>query len=353
MKQEQLPENGTERKKKAECLLRIVPGDVTLGVHTKEAHYLFSYQAGGPESFSSDGVEWLYRAPSPAYWRASTDNDRGAGFPYRSAMWLGADLFPRCTDVKVRIDGTERSLCAPENNKAGGEETASEVSIVYTYETATVPAAKTSVCYTVEADGSILVKVHYYGRDGLPELPCMGLRFLMPTAAAGFSYDGLSGETYPDRRMGGVPGRYDVEGLPVTPYLVPQECGMHVETKRLCVWRTGEPNWELTKAQKKTSAEGYAGLCIEAEEGSTFAFSCLPYTAAELENALHQEELPPVRRTVLCIYGAVRGVGGIDSWGTDVTEPYRISAKKDICFAFQLKLLRRVRPSEYKNVGDI
>ena len=46
-----------------------------------------------------------------------------------------------------------------------------------------------------------------------------------------------------------------------------------------------------------------------------FAFSCLPYTASEIENALHHEELPPARRTVLCVYGAVRGVGGIDSWG--------------------------------------
>ena len=45
-------------------------------------------------------------------------------------------------------------------------------------------------------------------------------------------------------------------------------------------------------------------------------FVCLPYTASEIENALHHEELPPARRTVLCVYGAVRGVGGIDSWGS-------------------------------------
>lgn len=37
-----------------------------------------------------------------------------------------------------------------------------------------------------------------------------------------------------------------------------------------------------------------------------FAFSCLPYTAQELENATQYEELTPVRRTVLCVYGAVR-----------------------------------------------
>ena len=44
-------------------------------------------------------------------------------------------------------------------------------------------------------------------------------------------------------------------------------------------------------------------------------FHVFPLIAEELENATHQEEPPPERRTVLCIYGAVRGVGGIDSWG--------------------------------------
>ncbi len=67
-----------------------------------------------------------------------------------------------------------------------------------------------------------------------------------------------------------------------------------------------------------------------------FSFSCLPYTAIEIENATHHEELPPARRTVLCVYGAVRGVGGIDSWGSDVEEPYHISAEKDIEYSFAI-----------------
>ena len=65
-----------------------------------------------------------------------------------------------------------------------------------------------------------------------------------------------------------------------------------------------------------------------------FAFSCLPYTAEEIENATHHEELPPARRTVLCVYGAVRGVGGIDSWGSDVEDAYHISAEEDIKYSF-------------------
>ena len=68
----------------------------------------------------------------------------------------------------------------------------------------------------------------------------------------------------------------------------------------------------------------------------SFAFSCLPYTAEELENATHQEELPPPRRTVVCILGAVRGVGGIDSWGSDVEEPWHISGESDIVYSFAI-----------------
>ena len=71
--------------------------------------------------------------------------------------------------------------------------------------------------------------------------------------------------------------------------------------------------------------------------GEKFGFSCLPYTAEELENATHQEELPLPRRTVVCICGSVRGVGGIDSWGSDVEDPYRISAQKDIVYEFVIE----------------
>ena len=76
--------------------------------------------------------------------------------------------------------------------------------------------------------------------------------------------------------------------------------------------------------------------CALKRMAKKFAFSCLPYTASEIENALHHEELPPARRTVLCVYGAVRGVGGIDSWGTDVEEEYRISAEDNIDYSFTI-----------------
>ena len=62
-----------------------------------------------------------------------------------------------------------------------------------------------------------------------------------------------------------------------------------------------------------------------------------PYTAQELENAMHHEELPPARRTVVSILGAVRGVGGINSWGADVEDIYHISGEQDISYGFWIE----------------
>ena len=310
---------------------RVVIGDVTIGIQGQDFAYIFSVGMGGMESLYKDGKEWLYRAPRPAFWRAATDNDRGNGFVFRSAVWSAADRFVRCVKVTARMDEQEISMPpAPENNKYNGDETCDRFEISYTYETPTVPVTEVTVSYLVESDGRIHVQVDYLGKQGLPELPVLGLRFLMPTAAEGYTYEGLSGETYPDRMAGGIPGVYEVQGLPVTPYMVPQDCGMHMQTKWLEIVRK-------TSLDNTDRGERSSRLKITAEEGKHFAFSCLPYTAQELENAMHHEELPPARRTVVSILGAVRGVGGINSWGADVEDAYHISGEQDISYGFWIE----------------
>lgn len=310
--------------------LKIVYGDSTLGVHGEGVDYIFSYMRGGLESLVKDGKEWLYRSPRPTFWRATTDNDRGNGFSIKSGMWLGADLFQRCTGIQIVVDGKMvTDFLAPGNNAYSNQEYAEDVEITYVYQTITVPATTVDVIYAVSTDGKLRVKVQYHGAKGLPELPVFGMRFIMPTKADGYVYEGLSGETYPDRMAGGIPGVYEVEGLPVTPYMVPQECGMHMNTKSATVYRSKTLDNSSQNVKK-------SGLTFRSGE-KLFGFACIPYTSEELENATHHEELPLARRTVLTICGAVRGVGGIDSWGSDVEEDYRISAEEDIVFDFTIE----------------
>lgn len=307
--------------------LRVVYGDFTLGVHGEGFDYIFSYAQGGLESLVKNGYEWLYRCPKPTFWRALTDNDRGSKFHIKSGSWLAADLFIECKDVEVITDGVSQGKpCAPDNNQYGADVFADNVIVKFGYETITRPATMVEVVYDVRNTGRITVSVLYKGIQGLPELPAFGLRFIMPTLADKYMYKGLSGETYPDRMAGGKKGVYEIENLSLTPYLVPQECGMRMGTEWLEITR----HTSLNNCRKDSAPQV---LRIEKND-KNFAFSCLPYTASEIENAMHHEELPPARRTVLCIYGAVRGIGGIDSWGSDVEAAYHISAEEDIAYSF-------------------
>ena len=308
-------------------LLRVVYGDYTLGVHGKDIHLIFSYATGGLESLVKNDMEWLYRTPKPTFWRALTDNDRGNKFHIFSGRWLAADMFIQCKEISVCVDGKNLGYpCAPLNNAFSAEEYAEEVSITFIYETIVVPVNIIEVTYTVSQNETLRVSVHYHGVEGLPQLPVFGLRLIMPTVADKYCYKGLSGETYPDRMAGGVRGIWEENSIEPTPYIVPQDCGMHMDTEWLEIYRSKV----LDNSRKTRETQR---LKVSAAD-KNFAFSCLAYTASELENATHQEELPPARRTVLCIYGAVRGVGGIDSWGSDVEREYQIDAAKDIEFSF-------------------
>lgn len=309
--------------------LRVVYGDFTLGVHGNGFDYTFSYAQGGLESIIKKGYEWLYRCPKPTFWRALTDNDRGNRFHIKSGSWLAADTFIECKNIEVIMDGEPQGkVTAPENNRYGSDVYADEIVVKYTYQTIINPSTTVLVAYTVDVSGKINVNVHYAGVAGLPELPVFGIRFIMPTLADKYMYEGLSGETYPDRKAGAVKGVYEVKDLSLTPYLVPQDCNMHMDTDWVEITRHTSLDNSRTECAPQT-------LKIGSTE-KPFAFSCIPYTASEIENATHHEELPPARRTVLCVYGAVRGVGGIDSWGSDVQEDCRINAEKDIEYSFYI-----------------
>jgi len=174
--------------------LQVIVGDATIGMRGERFSYIFSGARAGMESLVRDGKEWLYRSPVPTFWRALTDNDRGCGLALKSGMWIGADCFIKCIGITVSIDDVQVAVpMAPANNVYGGAVPADKATVTYVYETITQPSTQVTVKYEVLAGGSIHVQVHYEGRKGLPELPVFGMRFVMPTCADRYRYEGLSG----------------------------------------------------------------------------------------------------------------------------------------------------------------
>ncbi|OOM80807.1 glycoside hydrolase family 2 TIM barrel-domain containing protein [Clostridium sp. BL-8] len=279
--------------------LKVVHGDVNIGVHGKDFKVIFSKQEGGIVSLRYSGKEFITRTPKTYYWRATTDNDRGNKHEFKCAGWLSASICQKYVDFSM-------------------EEQVDKVILHYTYELPTIPTTNVKINYEVTSDNSIKVNIAYNGVEGLPMLPVLGMNFRFLSEFNSFSWYGMGPEeNYIDRAEGAKLGIYSSTPLEnLSKYLVPQECGNRIGTRWLTV--------------KNEKCEGIKF----SYEKSPFEFSVLPYNYMELENALHIEDLPPVNFTNINIIGKQMGVGGDDSWGAPVLPEFCIDSSKDLEYSF-------------------
>ena len=294
----------TEEEEQTTKKMQVIYGDVNIGVKGEGFLAMFSKSEGGLASLQYDGTEYITRAPKTSYWRACTNNDRGAKQGFDCSMWLTAGLYQKVIDVKV-------------------EELEEQVRITFEYELPTIPKAYSTISYVMSGDGVVHVHLLYKGTEGLPEIPAFGMDFKLKERYHNFEYYGDGPEeNYVDRMEGARLGIFEgtaEENL--SNYLIPQECGNRVGTRWL-----------------KVTDEYGRGLQFTCEE-IPFESSVLPYSAYELENALHQEELPKIHYTWVRILAKQMGVGGDDSWGAPVHEQYRIPSDKNLEIAFHVSKL--------------
>ena len=195
------------------------------------------------------------------------------------------------------------------------------VLIGYEYRTPLYEGILCTVTYRVNAAGLIKVTMESDGFSGLPELPEFGMCAALPLCYDNLRWYGRGvEETYADRKSGSKIGRYHNLVMDnVAPYLFPQETGNHTDVRCADI----------------LDADG-TGLHILYDGQNSLNVSALPYLPQELEQAGHPFELPKPYETVVRISGMQMGVGGDDSWGAPVHEPYRIPAKGNRAFSFYL-----------------
>ena len=284
------------------CPLEIIRGDVNIGVRGRGFTAMFSKAEGGIASLCYDGVEYITRTPKLTFWRALTDNDRGAKTGFDAAQWMTAGLFYKLADVDV-------------------QEQKDQVCVTFEYLLPTVPQTKAYVSYRVTGDGKIHVHALYKGTDGLPEMPAFGMDMKLKARYDRVRYYGRGPEeNYLDRREGARLGVHSYQAADnLSAYLFPQECGNRMDVRWVEV----------------TDADGQ-GLRFETE-GVPFENSVLPCSAYELEAATHREELPKAHYSWVRILESQMGVGGDDSWGAPVHEEYRLSSDIDRNIKFTIQ----------------
>ena len=279
--------------------LEVVHGDVNIGVKGKGFSMMFSIQEGGLISLRYDDKEYITKAPKTSFFRATTDNDRGNGHNFRCSQWQIAGLYQRLVDFKLN----------EEENK---------VILEYKFIMPTSIETTNTVIYTVTPDGAINVNLKYKGVEGMSEIPLYGMDFKLKKELGNFKYYGLGpDENYIDRNEGTRLGVFENTAMNnMSKYLIPQECGN----------RTGV-RWV------KVTDDNGKGLCFKYDK-KPFELSVLPYSAYEIENAMHIDELPKVNYTWVRIIAKQMGVGGDDSWGAPVHDQYLIPSNEDIDFSF-------------------
>ncbi|MEK3982755.1 glycoside hydrolase family 2 TIM barrel-domain containing protein [Paenibacillus sp. FSL K6-3166] len=282
---------------------RVVEGDVNIGVHGRDFSVMFSKQAGTLISVKYSGREMISSPPAPLFWRAMTDNDKGAGMHFDSSAWYAASLSRRTLSFELM-------------------EEEDQATVTYVYKLSVSEGVRVSVTYTVFSDGSIKVKSSYYGEPGLPKFPLFALTFKVPADYYQLNwYANGPEENYIDRSFGARLCRFQNHAVDnVSSYLVPQESGN----------RTGVREVSITNDLGQ-------GIIISSPVSAPVEANISPYSAMELESATHQYELPNIHHTVVTIAGRQMGVGGDDSWGAPVLDEYLIDPSKDLDFEFTIR----------------
>ena len=255
---------------------------------------------GALTSYKLDGKEMITEPMLPCFDRALVENDLGAGFQRRFALWRNIQFQVASIAAKPVGNSCQVDVAfAPIDGKG----------IV-------------KVAYLVDPDGTVAVSESLEDAGGLSEAQYLfrfGMRFAMPGQYSDLDFFGLGPwENYADRHSAALLGRYR----------------QRVEEQ----YHYGYP-----RAQESGTHTGMRWLNILDETGSglkffaptPFSASALPFSLEDLDTHVHSLELKAKAHenersrgtTYVHMDLAQMGVGGITSWGTWPLKEYLLPAK--------------------------
>ncbi len=223
--------------------------------------------------------------PALSLWRAPTDNDRIGGM---ASGWesLGVDRLQRRM-VDLRRDGPRATVVDEVTTRTGIQVQHERV-------------------VTVLADGAIRVEERVDIPPELADLPRVGTVFELRPGFEQVDWFGTGPhETYPDRKRGGLVGRWGSTVTDVaTPYIRPQENGGRADVRWLALTRDDRTGIRITMDDPAQA-------------------SATHFRATDLAAATHDVDLVPRRETVVHLDVAHRGLGTA-SCGPDTLPRYLV-----------------------------
>jgi beta-galactosidase len=272
-------------------------GNVMLKISRKNG-LLASYQVAGKEMLK-EPIRWNF-------WRAMTDNDLGWKADQKLGTWKNAGGQVAVKDIKPGTDSDGRTT----------------VDV-----TAAIPqrGAMIEIRHTFGPGGVIRSDCRFQIKGGKgQDLPRLGMQFAIPGDLDRVTWFGRGPhENYWDRKSSAPVGRHEsTVGEWITPYVRPQENANRCDVR----W------FSLTE-------KNGAGIQFRGTLSAPLSVSAWPYSMEDLAKATHDFHLP--RRDVITVNldHLQMGVGGDNSWGLPVNDPYRIWPDKVYEWSFTMSPL--------------
>ncbi len=245
----------------------------TLVITGNDFRYVYDTDAGSFSRITHHQVSFLEEPIEVNVWRAPVDNDRNIHLVWEKA---GLDRLQFRT-FETRTAVLENRLVIETDATMGAS--------------CKQAAMKVTLHWEVNDSGQIFCELRGDRLPIMPYLPRFGLRMFLRNDFEKVTYFGYGpNESYVDKHRSSRLDRFEttVNGL-FEDYIRPQENGSHFGTEELAV----------------SDAEGETVLFT----GTGFSFNASHYTQEELRAKDHNFELVEAGKTVLCIDGAMCGVG--------------------------------------------
>ncbi|SDD24263.1 beta-galactosidase [Niabella drilacis] len=257
----------------------------------------FDLDKGILSGYSLKNTPVLTRGPQPAFYRAPTDNDIGAGLNRSLRNWRNA--YEAATGIRAKTEQVSKS----------------EYRVSFTADLLN-GKANTEQVFTVYGDGTILVKNNYTIKEGdYKTVMRIGNDIELGKEFSKIQWYGRGPwENYWDRRTASNIGRYSQTiDQQYFPYARPQESGNKTDVR----WISMQNNRGL-------------GIRFELAD-SVLSASALPYSLEQLDPApekkqFHSGELEKADRIFMHVDLKQLGLQGIDSWGAMPLKQYWIPA---------------------------
>ncbi|MBA7687337.1 Beta-galactosidase [subsurface metagenome] len=248
-----------------------------------------------------DNRELLTQPLVPNFWKVPNDNQQKNNYLGRLGQWYKASEERKVTSTKTEHPNSGQIRVTADMELLGGD-------------------ADFQIVYDIYDNGNILVETKYQPNPDvkISNLPRFGMTFAVSKQYNHVRWYGRGPhENYWDRKTGAEIAHYEktVEGM-VFPYIRSQDTGNRTDTRWFCVTDDQGKGLRITMVNQPMS------------------FSVWPYTMEDLQQALHEYELPRRDFNTVFVDWKLHGVGGDNSWGARTHPQYQLPSSQAYSLSF-------------------